>query len=253
MQITSYEPGTPCWVDLGSPDVVAACEFYGEIFGWDLQDQGPDAGNYRLAMLKGDSVAGIAPAQRTDVPPFWTTYVSVSDVDTTTKAATEAGGTVLAEPMDVMGQGRMAVYADPTGAQVSAWQPMAKAGSAYANEPGAFAWSEIWTREPEKAKAFYADVFGWKPVSADMGNGRTYTTFELDGRGVAGITEFDVPSAWRTYFAVADADATVAQVKQLGGTQYSDAMDVPTVGRVAALVDPQGAHFSVIKLAPERQ
>ena len=107
---TSYEPGTPSWVDLTTPDLEASLRFYGELFGWEFEDAGEEAGHYHQALLRGKRVAGIGPNPPGSPPmTFWSTYFSGSDVDAHAKAITEAGGTVSFGPTDVMDQGRMLV------------------------------------------------------------------------------------------------------------------------------------------------
>ncbi len=123
---TSYAPGTPCWVDLGSPDLDAAVEFYSGLFGWEVPELPNSAADRRLPPgEKGRQadVAGMMPLMQEGQPPAWSSYVSVADADATAAAVQEAGGSVIAEPMDVMDLGRMAVFADPTGAVFGIWQP----------------------------------------------------------------------------------------------------------------------------------
>src|SRR5215471_16214575 len=108
---TSYRAGTPCWVDLGSPDPQAAADFYGAVFGWSAEmDPRPEAGGYGMFSRNGKLVAGLGPQQNPDVPPYWTVYVSVDDADKTAAAITGAGGTSIAGPMDVFDAGRLAVF-----------------------------------------------------------------------------------------------------------------------------------------------
>ena len=95
-------------------------------------------------------------------PPAWTTYVSVEDADESIAKVKAAGGTVFVEPMDVLDVGRMAVFADPTGAAAAVWQPRRHIGAGLVNEPGALAWNELTTRDTAAAKAFYGEVFGWE-------------------------------------------------------------------------------------------
>ena len=92
---TSYEPGTPCWVDLGSPDLDASVEFYGGLFGWEVpeRENAEQTGGYRQAMKDGRPVAGMMPLMQEGQPPAWSTYVSVEDADATAAAVKEAGGT----------------------------------------------------------------------------------------------------------------------------------------------------------------
>jgi predicted enzyme related to lactoylglutathione lyase len=254
MEMSSYEPGTPSWVDLGTPDPTAAAGFYSELFGWDVQDQGPNAGGYQMAFLRGKPVAGLGPQQQTDVPPWWTTYVTVSDADVAAKAARDAGGQVFLEPMDVLTAGRMAVLADVTGAVFAVWQPREHTGAGLIGEPGTFCWNELATRETDAAPPFYRAVFGWSAREHPMG-AITYTEWELNGRVVGGMIPMDsewpgnIPSHWMVYFAVEDADAAAARVTELGGSVSVQPTDIPP-GRFAVVSDPHGAVFSVLKLKP---
>jgi predicted enzyme related to lactoylglutathione lyase len=254
MEMTSYEPGTPSWVDLGTSDPAAAARYYGELFGWDVRDMGPDAGGYRMALLRGKPVAGIGPLQQPDAPPWWTSYVTVADTDTTAKVVRDAGGTVLLEPMDVMTAGRMAVFADPSQAVFAAWQPREHIGAGLVTEPGALCWNELATRQPDLVVPFYRAVFGWAADTQPMGP-IAYTQWTLGGKPVGGMMPMDdenwpddIPSHWMVYFAVEDTDATVAKASELGGTVSVPPTDIPP-GRFAVLNDAQGAVFSVLKMA----
>ena len=94
-------------------------------------------------------------------PPAWSSYVSVADADATAATVSEAGGTVIAEPMDVLDLGRWRSSPIPTGAVFGIWQPGTFIGAELVNEPGALSWNELNTRDLEGAKAFYGAVFGW--------------------------------------------------------------------------------------------
>ena len=81
-----------------------------------------------------------------------------------------------------------------------------------------------------------------------------YKIFQLGETGVGGLMKMpdpSVPSMWAPYVAVEDADATVAKAGELGGSTVLEAMDVPTVGRIAVLSDPLGAVFGIIKPSPQ--
>jgi predicted enzyme related to lactoylglutathione lyase len=255
---TSYAPGTPSWVDLGSPDPDAAVEFYGGLFGWDVSEGGDpeQTGGYRMAALRDKPVAGLMPLMQEGQPPAWTTYVSVADADATAAAVKEAGGSVLAEPMDVMDVGRMAVFADPAGAVFAIWQPRAHPGAGLVNEPGAFTWNELNTRDPDAAKAFYAAVFGWEVAEHDMGEMGTYVEWKQGEDPMGGMMDMrgrvpdEVPAHWLVYFAVEDTDAAVEKVKELGGGVAFGPIDIPA-GRFAVVHDPHGAMFAVIKMPEE--
>lgn len=164
-EVAHYEHGVPSWVDIGTPDPAAALRFYAGLFGWEGQDMGEEAGHYTIVSKAGKMVAAISPAQDPG-PPRWTTYVNVDDIDAVAAKVEAAGGTVVVAPMDVMTVGRMAIFADPTGAVIAAWQPRDHLGAQVVNEPGTFTWSELATSDLDRSRAFYADVFGWGWVEA---------------------------------------------------------------------------------------
>ncbi len=253
MEMTSYKPGTPSWVDIGLPDMDAAIAFYGGLFGWDIEPGPPEAGGYAMCLLRGRPVAGIGPQMNPEIPPYWASYVTVADVAATVAAATAAGGSVLVPTMEVMSAGVMAIVADPTGGIISLWQPIDHIGAHIVNEPGTFCWNELMTDDVAAATAFYTGLFGWEAAVHDNG-GEHYTEFLLDGRSTAGMmakpagVPAEMPSMWTVYFTVEDCDAAVAKVQELGGAPIMPAMDIPQ-GRFAPVADPFGAVFNVMALA----
>lgn len=258
---TSYAPGTPCWVDLGSPDLGASIEFYGGLFAWDVPEpEDPERfGGYRQAMLGGKPVAGMMPLMQEGQPPVWTSYISVADANVVAAKVRDAGGTVIAEPMEVHDLGSMAVFADPTGAVFGVWQPGAFPGAGVVNEPGALSWNELNTRDVPAAEEFYGAIFGWTFETQEMGSAGSYTTIGLGGSPVGGILNMtergvpaEVPAHWQLYFAVADTDATIERARQGGGSVMVEPIDVPA-GRFAILTDPHGVSFAVVALSPEAQ
>jgi predicted enzyme related to lactoylglutathione lyase len=244
---TSYATGVPSWVDLTTPDPAAARQFYGGLFGWDLQ-VGPDEfGNYTLAHLKGKDVAGLGGQPAPDgVPPAWTMYFAVADADATVVRIEAEGGNVLMGPMDVGPMGRMVIAADASGAVFGLWQAGEHKGAGLVNEPGAFIWNELHTRHLERAADFYGKVLGH--TQDDIPGVTGYKTFTVGGEMAGGMAQDDDAATehWLTYFAVEDADASVAKVEELGGKVLSPAQDTP-YGRMATVADPQGAVFAVIK------
>ena len=250
---TPWPEGTPCWVDLGVSDIPLAIGFYSGIFGWEVQQGGPETGGYAIAHLDGRTVAGIGPKMGPpDTPTVWTMYLATDDADATAAKIKSAGGHLLMDPMDVMDAGRMAIAADITGAAFGIWQARAHTGVGLANAPGALTWNEHFSHDFEGAKAFYAAVFGYE--YGDMsGDGFTYATLLLNGHEVGGIGAYppgtqDMPAAWSTYFGTADTDKSVEQVTSRGGSIVRPAADSP-YGRVATVADDQGAAFNLISTA----
>ena len=255
--IEHYAQGTPSYIELTTPDQQAAKEFYGPLFGWELEDvdMGP-AGVYVTVAVSGDPVAGIAGQmpQLEGHPAFWGVYVTVDDVDATTAKVEPAGGKVEAGPFDVMELGRMAAVQDPTGARVNLWQAGQSVGSVRVNEPGCPIWHELVSPDLPTATAFYAAVLGVEWEAMPMENGDDYTCLMVGGRPVGGAfpPQLDgIPPHWEVYLEVADADATAAAAVELGGTQLQPPWDVPGVGRLALLQDPQGAVFGLMQNPPE--
>ena len=257
-----YEPGVPCWVDHSSPDPASAASFYGELFGWESEDQMPPGGpgQYFSAQLRGKRVAAMGSQQNPEAPPMWNTYVAVESADDAVARVREAGGTAYGEAFDVFTAGRMAVLADPAGAPFCIWQAGEHHGAQLVNEPGALCWNELTTRDADGSKPFYASVFGWRTTAMDMGE-LEYTLWHAPGAGepsgeevIGGMMPMvgeawpaDLPPHWMVYFAVEDTDATASRCEELGGRVPQPPFDTPQ-GRAAVLADPQGAVFSVIAL-----
>src|SRR3954453_953520 len=132
-----YIPGVPCWIDTSQPDPEAAVDFYSGLFGWELEDVMPPGspGKYFIARIRGGDVAAVGSIPE-GAPPMamWNTYVWVESADETASKATDAGGTVLMEPFDIMESGRMAVLADPEGAAFCVWQAKEHKGAQIVNE-----------------------------------------------------------------------------------------------------------------------
>ncbi|HKP21567.1 MAG TPA: VOC family protein, partial [Thermoleophilaceae bacterium] len=162
----------PCWIDTSQPDPKAAAEFYGSLFGWELEDvMPPEAGShYFMARIRGRDVGAVgsipegAPQMAT-----WNTYICVDSADETAAKVRDAGGSVIMEPFDVMDAGRMAVVADPEGAVFMIWQANQNQGSQVVNEHGSNNFNNLNTRDLEGAKAFYGAVFGWQTLDLDGG------------------------------------------------------------------------------------
>jgi uncharacterized protein len=250
-----YDQGTPSWVELVTPDQAAARAFYSGLFGWDYDDNDMgEMGHYFIATYDGSELGGVS-AQQPGMeghPAYWGVYLAVDDVDATTAKVEAAGGTVEAGPFDVGDAGRMAAIQDPTGARVGLWQAGRTTGTQRANEPNTPTWNECVTGDVAAATGFYAEVLGMGSEPMDMGEAGSYTVLsDVNGRQVGGSMDLGMlpegtPPHWNVYFNVEDVDASVAKVTELGGASVAPAMDVPGVGRMAMVADPQGATFWVM-------
>lgn len=113
---------------------------------------------------------------------------------------------------------------------------------------GKFVWFECVTSDLEKAKAFYGEVLGWKVQPFAMGKD-SYDMILAGETPIGGFSRADKkePAHWTSYLSVANVDATAKQIVAAGGTIVTKALDVPTIGRMAEVADPQGARFWIMR------
>ena len=256
---TDFRAGSPNWIDLGSPDTGAAAAFYGAVFGWQFASAGPDAGGYGFFQKDGKTVGAVGPLSEEGAGSAWTTYFQSDDIQATARDVVADGGTVRVEPMDVMGEGWMAQFTDPQGAQFAVWQPAKTKGLEKASEDNTLVWVELHVGDPEAAIRFYAGLFGWRSQEMQA-PGMTYRVLSIkDGDqqegafgGVAPLRGEGEQTRWVPYFAVADADVIATKVQENGGSVLMPASDVPDVGRIAWLADPGQAVFAVLKPNPRQ-
>jgi predicted enzyme related to lactoylglutathione lyase len=246
--VTSNQPdGTPAWIDLGIPDLDRAMAFYGALFGWEFEVGPPGSGRYTQCLLGGWRVAALVPNPDPGATAFWwKVYLASADCDATARRITDAGGSLLVEPMDVLDQGRMAIARDPVGAQFGLWQGRAHVGCEVVNEPGALVRNDLVTPDPEPARAFYAAVFDFTlDGNPDLPDFDFTFLRRPDGHEIGGIMGIEgaPPSTWTTLFEVADTDAAVARAAGAGGSPGTPEDFV--YGRLATITDPFGAEFSV--------
>ena len=113
---------------------------------------------------------------------------------------------------------------------------------------GTFSWSDLQTDDLDRAKSFYADLFGWSYDDIPIGEGAVYSMAKVQGKSVAGLGERQdesIPPHWNVYVTVDDADAVAARAGELGANVIAPPFDVFDAGRMAAFADPQGAILSI--------
>lgn len=254
MLTTQFVDGAPNWLDLGTPDIKGAAEFYRALFGWEWVSAGPEAGGYGFFQLDGKTAGAGVQTTPEQGPPAWTLYFQTSDAQATAEAAKRAHGQVRMPPMEVLGQGTVAILTDEADVPFGLWQPALTPGLGVVTAPGSLCWTELYTPDVAAAAAFYGSVLGFETSAVQMPGG-AYTCVNPSGGGdrsmfggimpLADAPDEDAPY-WLPYFEVPDTDTTVATALRKGGKVRMEPMDIPTVGRMAKLTDPYGARFAVI-------
>ena len=256
--IDAHKPGSFCWIELATSDQNAAKKFYSSLFGWDVNDMpmGPE-GVYTIFRLEGrDAAAGctLRPEETAQhVPPHWKVYISTDNADATAKRVSQAGGKLLAPPFDVFDAGRMAMAQDPTGAVFCIWQAKNNKGTGITGVDGTLCWADLNTPDADRARKFYADVFGWRfTEDTDDDPPSGYVHIQTGEEPIGGIPPVKAnsprtPAHWLIYFLTSNCDATAAKARQLGAKFYLEPMTMENVGRFGILADPQGAAFAIFQ------
>jgi len=118
---------------------------------------------------------------------------------------------------------------------------------------GEFCWYELGTTDVDAAKSFYGSLFGWTTMDVPMGPMGIYTLLKHDGQDLAGLYKLEgpqfagVPPHWMAYVATESVDQDTAKAKSLGGKAFCEPMDIPNVGRMSVIQDPQGATISLFQ------
>jgi predicted enzyme related to lactoylglutathione lyase len=125
------------------------------------------------------------------------------------------------------------------------------------NPQGDFIWYELMTPDGDGAKAFYDAVVGWDISEGAPEYGGYRMIGRSDGGNAGGVLTLSpemlqagVQPGWIGYLYVENADETVQSIERAGGTVMKEAFDIPNVGRIAAMKDPQGAAFCEMKPIP---
>jgi uncharacterized protein len=253
------------WYELMTSDADAARDFYGNVIGWTSIDAGMPGMDYRFFSSGDgsdpkDGVGGYMTITdemaAAGSVPSWVGYIGVDDVDTAAKSITSAGGSIYMDPQNVPDVGRMAMVADPQGAPFYVMKGASDetSHSFAALEPkiGHVAWNELASDDPEAAKTFYAEQFGWtKDGELDMGSMGKYEFLKSSGdRFALGAVMPKMPdmpiSAWVYYFRVTDIDLGAEAIRVHGGTILQEPMEVPGGEFSLTAMDPQGAAFGLV-------
>ncbi len=238
------------WFEYDSADPKKAQGFFGELFHWGTKGMPiPGGGEYPMITLGNDMLGGYPPARGGHAA--WVTHLQVQSTKDSAAKVKALGGKVLVPPVD-MGMGTYALVSDPFGASFALWQPAKPEGTGdYKNVANAFCWNELGCADPAKAVAFYQAIGGFEVSKMEMPDG-TYYQLLSEGKGRAGIRAHSMPgapTAWLPYVHVTSADKIVEQATRLGARVVMTATDIPTIGRIAIFLDPQGVGLGILQPA----
>ncbi|MBX7194864.1 MAG: VOC family protein [Sandaracinaceae bacterium] len=244
MTKTASHTGHVIWRELMTGDLEGAKGFYGELFGWTFKTMPMPEGTYTLAEVGGKGIGGMMPQPpNMKMPPMWTSYVSVPDTDAACAAASANGGKVVFGPVTMEGVGRMATVLD---FDMAALAVMTPAGPD--EKPGrpalhTFCWETLSTSDVARAHTFYGAVCGWKPGNGSMG---MPVLAAADGSDVCDVqTAEGRPPSWLTYVVVESLEASNAKAAKMGGKVMMPRIDIPKVGSISVISDPQGAFLGL--------
>lgn len=246
--------GAPCWVDLQTSDVDRARAFYTSLFGWTAGEPSPEFGGYFMFTTYGAAAAGCMTSDpAAPVTDVWSVYLATDNAAKTLDAVTSHGGQVIVPAMPVADLGTMGFVIDAGGAGIGLWQPDQFQGLTVLGESGTPSWFELMARDYDASLPFYREVFDWDTaVLSDTAEFRYSTLNDPAGEGwLAGVMDAatvlpeGVPPHWTVYFGVDDADDALAKIVEFGGAVVRPAADTE-YGRIAAVTDPCGAHFTVV-------
>jgi len=245
-------PGKFVWADLVTDDVSAARQFYGALFGWTFRNYG----GYVLAANDDRPLCGMfqrpRPADQPQAKPRWFGYLSVASVEKAQRAATKAGGRVLAAPRKMPDRGEQAVFADPEGAVFGVVKSSSGDLEDFLAEPGDWIWIQLLSRDGRKAAEFYRAVGGYEIIENTTPG--KLSDYVLASEGYARATvrtirtdDQRVRPAWLPFVRVRSVTESVAKAKQLGGKALIEPKPELLDGKVAVIADPTGAAIGILE------
>jgi uncharacterized protein len=245
----AYRTGRFVWFELVTPNVDDGVAVWTEVSGLGVTEMpmGPSA-TYKMLTRDGKTQAGVTAPPMAEVPPHWLSYLSVDSVDDKHAAVTRHGGRSIVPPTDIPIIGRFAIVADPEGAVFALFR------GATGDDSGAtaFAWNELWCKDPAKVLPFYTGVFGFGVGEMAMPTG-TYHLLKVGEEMVAGLMaspDPKVPPMWLPYLSIDDADAAVTRARVQRGAVHAEPMTMEGVGRFGIVADRQGAVLGLLHPAP---
>lgn len=250
-----HHVGKVIFVELVTPDLAAAKQFYAGLFGWTFRDIQAGETEYAEASLDGRPVAGLI---HRDVPsgihrqPAWLSFIAVSDVDAAKTIALQNGAKVLFEPHSIPDRGREAVFADPQGAVFAVLASSSGDPPDVLAAPGEWIWSSLITTDPDTGAAFYQALFDYEVYELPSDDGAQHLMLSSDNyaRASANSLPANRPNAhphWLNFVHVEDTVMMAAKVVALGGRVLVEPRVDRHGDKIAVVADPLGAPFGLLE------
>ena len=252
---TEHHVGKVIWVELITPNLAGAEQFYAGLFGWTFQDMSSGDTQYAIALANGERIGGIVqhPIKAGEKrQPSWLTFIAVQDVDAATRLALSNGATVVRAPHTYNSRGRQAILRDPQGAAFAIMASYTADPADYLAAPGEWIWSSLLASDAGPDAAFYQTVFGYEVFDLESEDGTEHVILSSDNYARAGVHTLPADAMrrhprWLNFVRVADAAGAATQAVALGGSVLVPPRVDRHGGRIAVLADPSGAAFGVME------
>ena len=250
-----HHVGKVIWVELVTPDIAVAKQFYSGLFGWTFRDIHGDTTDFAVALLDGRPVGGlfhrpVPPGEHRQ--PAWLTFIAVRHVDIAKRTALKLGAKVLSEPRSFPQRGRQAILADPQGAVFAVLASDSGDPPDFLAAPGEWIWSSLLTTDPDTDVAFYQNLFGYDAFDVASEDDKEHVILSSDDYARASVNPLPENSPnrhphWLNFVRVVDATASAAKVVALGGRVLVEPHLDRHGGNVVVVADPAGAPFGLME------
>ncbi|MCA6074786.1 VOC family protein [Fulvivirga sedimenti] len=243
----NYRYGQFVWHELGTSNVDASREFYGQLFNWEFESIPTTDGNYTLIRQGNKYLGGMIETKSQQ--NLWIGAISVEDTEKALDFLSSMGASTVIGTTRITGRGSMALLKDPQGAAVSIIHSSAGDPPLLEADANEWLWMELWSDQPESSAEFYGKTLGYD-ITEQVANGKPYWIFGKQELKIAGISPnpiSNMTTQWVPYIKVTDPEETVNRAKSLGATILMAPNQAIRNGSVAVLTDPNGAIFCIQK------
>jgi predicted enzyme related to lactoylglutathione lyase len=246
--------GKVVFVELVTPDIVAAERFYGQMFGWKFLDEQHGKHVFSHAFVNNRPIAALVQKPlpvNEDRQSAWLSFMSVADVDAAEKEAVAHGGKVLHEAHTLPDRGREAVLADPQGAAFAVLASSSGDPEDAIAEPGEWIWSSLATSDPENGAAFYQSLFDYEVFEQPAGEHSQHLLLATGDFARASVNSLPVKGSthphWLNFVRVKDTVSAAQKAVNLGGRILVEPRIDRHGGKIAVIADPAGAPFGLME------